>query len=329
MKQIRYLNSIRGIACLIVMLAHWWSTHPKYGFYVSGCGKIGVWCFMLLSGFFMMLPYTQGKAELAITEWYRKKIVRIYPSYLIVLLLSACVGFLAFQDIPAHLLALRGDGHFWFMPVILRTYLFFPLFFNLRSLIKNNLYYCIVLVGIGVLLSLIFPYTRCPENDIHAFWYMPVFILGMLLAFIYSWQQESGRHESVLFDLLALLSIIGIFLLTPFMSKLCWDIEPTPRLQNKYLQIGGLWAIALFGIFKGKYIKLILSKAIWLQKIGTISFQLYLVHYVILIKIKSWNDNMIVRGISMALLSIAAAKTLCRIEQIIAKYMRKRNTVSL
>lgn len=39
MKKIKYLDSIRGIACLIVIIAHWWATHPLYGVYASGWSR--------------------------------------------------------------------------------------------------------------------------------------------------------------------------------------------------------------------------------------------------------------------------------------------------
>ena len=38
----KYIDSIRGIACLIVLTAHIIATDTTIGIYASGCGKIGV-----------------------------------------------------------------------------------------------------------------------------------------------------------------------------------------------------------------------------------------------------------------------------------------------
>lgn len=99
---------MRGIACLIVLVAHIVAT-SKYGIYASGSGKIGVWCFMLLSGFFLMLPLINDD-KFNIKEFYIKKVFRIYPSYIIVLVLSVIVFYKS--DLIMHIFGLKGFGHF-------------------------------------------------------------------------------------------------------------------------------------------------------------------------------------------------------------------------
>ena len=55
-KRVGYIDSLRGIACLFVLIARIVSV-SEVGSYVSGCGKIGVWLFMVLSSFLMIYPY--------------------------------------------------------------------------------------------------------------------------------------------------------------------------------------------------------------------------------------------------------------------------------
>ena len=50
----KWLDSIRGLACLTVFFAHFLVSIPSIGVNGSGTGKIGVWMFFLLSGFFVV-----------------------------------------------------------------------------------------------------------------------------------------------------------------------------------------------------------------------------------------------------------------------------------
>ena len=52
-----YLTSIRGLACLMVVIAHIISVIPGVGKNVSGCGKIGVWLFFILSAFLLTFQW--------------------------------------------------------------------------------------------------------------------------------------------------------------------------------------------------------------------------------------------------------------------------------
>ena len=95
-----------------------------------------------------------------------------------------------------------------------------------------------------------------------------------------------------------------VFLLTPFMKKLIWGIEPSGWLQNKYLLLGFLWCIVIVLIEIGTKGKQILNKCRILIKIGKISYPMYLVHYIILFKIiyytnKFWIISIFTFGISL------------------------------
>ena len=71
MKKLISINVLRGIACLIVLFAHIISTSATYGMYVSGCGKIGVWCFLVISGFLTVYN---------VKKMIRKKSIDIYQN---------------------------------------------------------------------------------------------------------------------------------------------------------------------------------------------------------------------------------------------------------
>ena len=83
-KKIRYIDSLRGIACIIVLVAHVVASDSVIGRYASGCGKIGVWLFMLLSGMLLIMPYLNSDKNFGLKEWgifYKKKIIRLLNRY--------------------------------------------------------------------------------------------------------------------------------------------------------------------------------------------------------------------------------------------------------
>ena len=63
-KNIAWLSSLRGIGCLFVLAAHLGASSTNYGMYFNGCGKIGVWLFMIFSGFWFLYPLCQRQQAL-------------------------------------------------------------------------------------------------------------------------------------------------------------------------------------------------------------------------------------------------------------------------
>lgn len=191
--RIKWLHSLRGVACIIVLVAHIISTDSNFVGYASGCGKIGVWLFMLFSGFFLMLPYIRDDKKFQLkdfADYYIKKIVRIYPAFLITLVLGVVLGLYTFYDASIMLLFRGAWGHFWYMPVIIKFYFVAPIFIIiyifLKRLSKKN--YNAIFIGILSVLAIVFaklyPYELYDENSIRLVWYIPVFVFGMLLVFL-------------------------------------------------------------------------------------------------------------------------------------------------
>lgn len=322
MKKIEAFDALRGLACLIVLLAHWAATVPALHMYASGCGKIGVWCFMLLSGFFLLGPWLYSSRPFSLMQYYRRKALRIYPAYLLSLCLSWACAFLDRRELLPHILALQGKGHFWYMPVILKLYLLFPLVLLLRRLCRRETVLTALLMVLAVLSAVAFPFTQYTENSILLIWYLPVFIAGMLLALLY---HRFGERvpQSGIFDAAAFFGAAGILLLTPAARAWLWNIEPSGWLQNKYLLIGGLWTLILTGALYGRWLKPRLSGCRILKCIGKYSYELYLVHYIILWELSMLVENIWLRGLLMLLLSAVLAGLLHWLSQRIQEICRK------
>ena len=239
--------------------------------------------------------------------YYGKKIIRIMIPYLAVLLISMGLGFIPDgKELLRHLLLVDGFGHFWYMPVIMKFFLIAPLFRLVQQMIRNKKWLFAIIAGIGIALSVVFPFTTYTENSTQLRWYVPVFLMGMLLAIIWDFW-NNWKENRVGADVIVLALVVILFSLTPWFRQKLWGIEPSAYLQNKYLLMGGLWCLIILGIVKGKIWKAWLNKSRVLQWIGEISFPLYLIHFPILMRLNTtemgWTKKVIIVLVTSILLA--------------------------
>lgn len=305
----KWLDSIRGIACLIVLFAHIFSTVPTVGVLVSGCGKIGVWLFFILSGFWMYYPYCVQQKTFDMNDtlaFYIKRIFRIYPMYMVVLTVCIFLGYIDKMQFVKHLLLLQGWGHFWAIPVEMKFYLIAPVILFVFTRIKAK--HSVILSAVmAIILAVRFPFTTYNENSICLFWYLPVFLLGMCTAYLYV---HMKRRKNRIFDVVAGCLSICLIMIIPGVRELIWKIEPDGYLQNKYLFIGTIWSIMIICIVNSRYIHSVLEEAKILQWIGKISYSIYLIHFVVLQCICRYTENTYVKfaiviGLSIILAAMA------------------------
>lgn len=317
-ERLKWLESLRGCACLIVLFAHILSVHPLYGRFASGCGKIGVWLFFILSGF--LLQYQADAKDFSVSQivpYYWNKFLRLYPAYTIGLLLAKYTGIVSDGvSVLKHLLLIEGVHHFWYMPVIIKFYLCAPFILLLYKNLNNKQIYIAILFVMLCVIGICFPFTQYVENSILLRWYIPVFIMGMLLSFLLKLLHK--QKKSLLGEVITGLGVIMIILPTPIIRLLIWGLEPSGYLQNKYLYMGIAWCLIIIGVVKGKYISVVLEKCTVLHIVGRISFWVYILHYIILHYFANrleWFSNACLTFI----LSIAISILLDRVEELLRK----------
>lgn len=294
MQKSKVFQSIKGIACLIVLYSHIIATNIEYGRYANGCGKIGVWCFMVLTGFLSVLPYLDGTKEIqefSLLNYYKQKICKLYPAYIIVLIFAVLLNIFTWKDMLLHIVCVQGSYHFWYMTAMIKFYLLFPVFVLLLKLVDGSKWiFGIVVSVIAILTSVLFPFTQCLGNSMEIRWYIPVMCMGMLLSVLYSFFKTKIK-VNYFWDILAVVSILFIICLTPLMRKLVFSIEPSAWLQNKYLLLGFVWCIFIFSIQFSRVLQKWLKNNKVLLFIGNSSYEIYLLHYVILVKMRDITKN--------------------------------------
>ena len=321
-----YLTSIRGLACLMVVIAHILSILPGVGKNVSGCGKIGVWLFFILSAFLLTFQWL-NKEEFKIKdviEFYIKRIFRIFPCYIVTLIIAFLVGYITEpKTVIKHIFLMEGMGHFWTIPVEFTFYILVPIIMFVIYKIKNQKKAILFLIMLLIVTASLSPYTLYEENSINIRWYMPVFLMGMILAFVYQ-KFEKKQKKKVIYDIIFFVIILMMILSIPYVRNLIFKIEPDGYLLNKYLFFGLAWSIIILAIQNSKYIINYFNQSKILIYIGKISFSFYLIHFIVLNKIKI--DNALINSLLIFIISMIAAIIMNQlVEQPMIKLAKRIN----
>ncbi|MBD1363637.1 acyltransferase [Mucilaginibacter sp. ZT4R22] len=108
-KPTRYkqLDSLRGLAALCVFISHCFLMLSRAGTWVEPIkqsplgillnGRAAVMFFFVLSGFVLSLPFINSNRPLKLTEFYIKRVFRIYPAYLLAIVLAIILKTYVFQ----------------------------------------------------------------------------------------------------------------------------------------------------------------------------------------------------------------------------------------
>ena len=278
--RILWLDTLRGLACLIVFFAHVIARFPETVDYSYGVGKIGVWFFMVSGGYLLLMSGKTEKIGIGwILRFYVKKIVKIYPCLIIGVLLTWYAGLMESSDIIKNLLLIKGSAHLWFIPVIIKFYLIAPLFIVFDRIVKNDLVKAVSFLGLGTVAAIVWPFTKYPENSIELRWYIPVFMMGIIIYYISKHIKNEDGKLRILGDMLAVGAAIGIIMLTPLVRLKLLGLDNPWFLQNKYIFLGLLWSVMIIGILMGRVVKKLLEMIKPLQMLSVISYPVYIFHY--------------------------------------------------
>ena len=155
-----HLDVLDGFRALFILLIGWYhiwqqgwltpvlrvSEPPVSLDFLLRSGYLWVDGLLLLSGFLLYLPYTKGASAPPILPFYKRRLIRILPSYLLCILplfVAALIGHKyptpgdAWRDLGAHLLFIHNlfpfsalqtplNGALWTLGVEMQFYLLFP-----------------------------------------------------------------------------------------------------------------------------------------------------------------------------------------------------------
>ena len=278
-------DGIRGLACLLVLIAHHvWIFRATHA-YLDGCGKIGVWLFFVLSAYllthkFILNDFTRA----SLADYCSGRFFRIIPLFSLAVgfyYLAGTAGINSRQDVVRALFFRAGFAHLWTIPVEFKFYAILPPVVWLILQIYHKFQISGVLVTALCLIFIhqfFYPYWLLPENSIEVRWYIPAFLVGIAAAFL-----DREVHSRTA-NICGFAVILIVLLATPFMRQQILGIKPTGYLTNKYLYFCVLWAI--FIVTQAQAAGLIgrVMQSRYMAALGHWSYSIYLIHWYFVMK---------------------------------------------
>jgi peptidoglycan/LPS O-acetylase OafA/YrhL len=100
-ERFHFMDGIRGIAAAMIVVHHAFSANiaaffvkiglPLAGYYFQNTTGSGVDLFFVLSGVVLLRPYLRGQRKLEVLDYFKRRIIRIYPPYFFALVFGAFV----------------------------------------------------------------------------------------------------------------------------------------------------------------------------------------------------------------------------------------------
>ncbi len=302
---IKYRSDIDGLRALAVLSVILFHINAKW---IPG-GFLGVDIFFVISGYLITLILTkevEATNKINIVNFYKRRIKRIIPALLFVLIPTFIIGFLLFA--PDDLLNLSksiiwsffsaaniyffssidtgyfavGSSelpllHLWSLGVEEQFYILWPFVVLLLLKYVSSIKKRIFITSILFIGSLVWAQSIIIMNHSFAYYMLPTRAWELLAGSIAALLVHSGfRTKGFVSELMAVIGLLAIILSLIFVS----ESDPVPGIAALPVIIGSTILI-LSGVSYQTYIGRILSFKIFVA-IGLISYSAYLWHWPIL-----------------------------------------------
>ncbi|AWG21461.1 hypothetical protein FFWV33_07895 [Flavobacterium faecale] len=300
-----WVNALRGYAILLVILIHSAQSFSVFDYIlkVSNSGYLGVQLFFILSSFTLFNSYSRRNSEdgkFVKSKFFIRRLFRIAPYYYTAMLIYilyrvliknesvniknivANATFINGVYLPAMIGNVPPGG--WSIGVEMLFYLFIPLLFRYINSLKEAMFFLVLTLILSFLINeFYFEFTVSVVNSIWEntntylfyFWLpnqFPIFALGIVLYFI---------NKEVLFSFkmgqVFLILSLGAFFILPFVEDINQYSFNIIKKEYVYSIVFLFFAIGVYTT-KNKYLN-----NSFIQKIGIVSFSMYLNHFLLLI----------------------------------------------
>ena len=330
-----YLDGYKGFAILLVVMSH---------MDILRLGSTSNAIFFGIAGFLTAAPFSKDRLERYgsvknILKFYYKKIIRIIPSYYLVLsLVLLCTGekFMSIEQNLHNFIFMDTYNHLWFIRQLMLMYLITPLiylFLSLLSKIKildNDLFRAIFLFAFAIVFRLyLTPQVFYIIHDSRrTLFRLFQFLVGIGTAYLYLYIKKTGfiktlSKYSVVVTALQVMIIFIVFATSDAVTSLL-----NPELKGVHFG----WTYPLICSFVMCTLLLLMtvvqdspcSKLFSLKPfvfIGKISLQVYFIHWFIIPYIDLGNKY--INCVVVAVLSIAAGYAVYYVNEFIARSANK------
>ena len=314
----RQLDSLRGLAALFVFFTHFLGLNANQPLFkvlipsplgVIFNGNAAVMFFFVLSGFVLSLPFVSNEKPLKLTEFYTKRIFRIYPAFIFAILFSIILKQFFYDRVAVasahgwinnfwnwewnkeniretwHTLLLIGpdfninliDPPIWSLVIEMKMSIILPFFIVIVS--RNS-------PALNFLFFFLILYLTYQYDS----WAMGVFYLGILIAKYKEY--ISGKVSSW-----PLIFVAGAVLFSLFLYNNNYEFSilisrlksPLKYVWSKYLMAAGSGIIIVVVLAREKITKFFEHRIFTF--FGEISYSFYLVHMPVLLTMYSVFSN--------------------------------------
>ncbi|MEM6673935.1 MAG: acyltransferase [Planctomycetota bacterium] len=294
MKRSEPLDGLRGLAVLLVLLAHASNAgHHVIPFVdARGLGRSGVFLFFVLSSFLLTSQVLVRLDAGRPMEWGRfalRRFLRVMPAYALCIGVLVGLGVFTWPVGLEHLALVRAEAHLWTVPVEVYFYLALPLVGLGLARVPGTAWRVALVVGAAVALRLAIPPdfpARAPDYrpDVRPF--LPVFLAGCALAAGIPFLERAGA-ALVAAGGLALAALVA-------MSPSVWErIVGAPVEHTRFHLWFGTHALLWSAVVAAAWAR----PEAWLGRaasfaplraLGRISYSTYLFHAIALAYAETW-----------------------------------------
>ena len=331
MRDRQSISVLRVCAMILILACHIVQEHNNV--YINMTAQflnVGVSIFIIISG------YLYGKKEIKeeYFKWIIKRAKRILvPMYffmVFLLIINLVIGnnikisnWIAYIfNLQGFQIYVHGAEHLWYLTIIMICYLITPILNKYKTKISNKK--LIIYIFIGVLLQLITSYFINTQLGIYL-----IYILLYIIAYIIGYKLNIIISMKLMFISLFLAGISGIVRIS---AKVLFD---NSILYNVII-VGYTQGIIAFCIF---YIFIYICRNIKANKavnfFDSISFEIYLVHYMYVVgplRVMALTNSFIINTIMTLVISILTAiglKKICEKFYILIGGVRINKSSSL
>jgi peptidoglycan/LPS O-acetylase OafA/YrhL len=295
--EIRKLNTLRGLAALIVFITHFSDiTNWLDGALGGGSGAYGVMLFFLLSGFLMSYLYLgQEFNQVNIKGYLLARLARVVPLFLVVVLSSyvlTLAGHDSLYNIPdvnaliGHLFFVYGESVLWSIPPEIQFYFIFVIFWSLSKSRSGYIYLSIIAVMLFLFFTN-FPRINgdlggVPYNLFNTLRSLPYFFIGVIFGMHFKSLKVPNYLRKHWF-ILALLLIPAMY---PEITSITSDAKTRMWLSYEVLLV--MSTVFFCIVFLVPDNNVLLANRLG-DFIGKISYSLYLLHMPIIILVNQLN----------------------------------------
>lgn len=303
-ERLQVLDGLRGLAVLIVLASHL-SNHRilgNTGFALAGTGKSGVYLFFVLSAFLLTrLLLAKSPAQLASAQTWLdyalRRVVRIWPLYLVILLLSLWLApwMPAWHyriDMPAlwqHLTLKTGQSVLWSIPVEFKAYLVLPVIVAMVVALRRlNPWVTATAFVVAFLVAMwSWPTQSMGVNTVDLGPYLTTFIAGASAAWLDLRLRRSGRLATPMASTLCgawVLAMLAAWVaLTPLVKSMLEGSPVAADFNHHWIPLFALlWSSLLLAVlYAGRGVQTIFDN-VPMRYLGLVSFSLYLWHMVVI-----------------------------------------------